>query len=82
MSNGDDVPEACCAAGICCGGDDDKKQIAALKKIILSHIGQHGGLDEAILYLIDHWDLYPKSWGVGAALEHVALVARSNPYQG
>jgi hypothetical protein len=80
MSNGDDTAEYCCAAGICCGGDDDEKQRLALTKIITDHTSAHPKLEDVVAYLVDHWDLYPKSWDVATALDHVARIARTFPY--
>ncbi len=84
MANGDDTLEYCCAASICCGGDDEHKRIEALAGIIKKGIGKPGPYTsaEVAAFIVEHFDLQPKSWGVGAALFKVATIARKFPYTG
>lgn len=84
MANGDDTLEYCCIIQACCGGDDDHKRIETLAGVIKKQIGKPGPYTshEVAAAIVEHFDIVPRSYGLGAMITRIAQLARRFPYTG
>ncbi len=75
-----DNPDLCCAAGLCC--DDEKRvtKLAALMAAAVPHL--HDREAQAVAeYVLTTFTILPKGLGFDEPFQHLALMARTNPYE-